>query len=250
VETILVEDWPMMNDPSEVYLCSGDRLNSNARGDLFTRLAVDFLYTLGYEVTRTKIHKPGREVDLVAWHRAENRGALAECKATGKIGGDSINKFIGVLDSERRKTARELGGYFISLGGFTVTALEQESDLGSPRLVLVDSKRLTRELIAGRIICPPEEALVMAGRCSTNRPAINPKAWSVQLIAHEVGWLWACFFSNGGKRTHFCLIHADGQTARCGTVREGYCGRRQFSRVFSRATLFSATYRRGSFAVT
>src|SRR5688500_14225374 len=93
---------------------------SNARGDLFGRLVEDFFLALGYSDCRLNIHKSGREVDLVASHRLENRHALAECKAQADhVGGAAINKFAGVLDAERR-TGRypDLSGYFLSVSGF------------------------------------------------------------------------------------------------------------------------------------
>src|SRR5690349_13290029 len=107
---------------------------TNSRGDLFNRLIEDLFLALGYENVRFNIHKPGREIDIQATHRTERRQVRAECKATKEpVGGSTINKFVGSLDAERRldrNRNREIIGYFISLSGFTETALEQENETG------------------------------------------------------------------------------------------------------------------------
>lgn len=98
----------------------------NKRGDLFGRLMADLFVALGYEQPRLNIHKSGRELDLSADHRLEARGAIAECKATAElIGGSDLNKFVGAFDAECSEE-NPLTGYFISLSGFTETAVEQE----------------------------------------------------------------------------------------------------------------------------
>src|SRR5258708_26856213 len=100
---------------------------SNKRGDLFTVLMSDLFLALGYDAIRVNVQKAGREIDIDATHRLEPRRVLAECKSTGKkVGGDAINKFVGILDAERRQDDDEILGYFISLSGFTETAIEQE----------------------------------------------------------------------------------------------------------------------------
>ena len=87
----------------------------------------DLFVALGYEFPRLNVHKSGREIDLTTKHRLEARSAVAECKATGTpIGGSDVNKFIGALDAERKPKSR-VTGYFISLSGFTETAVEQEA---------------------------------------------------------------------------------------------------------------------------
>lgn len=122
--------------------------SANAKGDLFGRLMQDFLLALGYGDVRLNIQKTGREIDLEAHHRTEPRMVIAECKATRhKVGGDTINKFVGVLDAERHKRGKQkISGYFVSLTGFTETAMEQEQELGSRRLILVDGQKVVKEL--------------------------------------------------------------------------------------------------------
>jgi len=72
--------------------------DNNKRGNLFGLLMSDLLYALGYQTARLNIQKSGRELDLVAEHRLEQRYAIAECKATSEpIGGSDLNKFAGVL---------------------------------------------------------------------------------------------------------------------------------------------------------
>ncbi|HVR10781.1 MAG TPA: restriction endonuclease [Thermoanaerobaculia bacterium] len=100
--------------------------DTNRRGDLFARLMADLFVALGYGTPRLNVQKTGRELDLVATHRIESRRAVAECKATERpIGGADLDKFVGTLDAEHEDEL-PLTGYFISLAGFTESALEQE----------------------------------------------------------------------------------------------------------------------------
>lgn len=100
---------------------------NNERGDLFTRLTKDLFFALGYDDLRLNIHKTGREVDLQGQHRLEPRRVVAECKAhASAIGGDDLNKFLGVLTRERKLGgSTPVSGYFVSLSGFTESAVEQ-----------------------------------------------------------------------------------------------------------------------------
>src|SRR5580704_43548 len=110
----------MSNSPSIRIL----ERDNNKRGDLFGRLMEALILALGYEQARMNIHKSGREIDIEATHRTENRRLVAECKATeDPIGGDEVNKFVGSLDAEvRQRPGSVTQGYFISLSGFTQTA--------------------------------------------------------------------------------------------------------------------------------
>ncbi len=186
---------------------------SNKIGDLFGRLMVDLFLSLGYDECRLNIHKSGREIDLEGHHRTENRRVIAECKATGdKIGGSDINKFVGALDVERRKDeSTKIEGYFISLSGFSETAIEQEKDAGDERVTLLRGNRIVDELIKGRIIVPLEKATEQAGHCVAEEPADLKMETTCELLAHEIGWIWAVYFTRNKQRTHFALIHADGE---------------------------------------
>lgn len=184
----------------------------NKRGDLFGRLMGDLFLALGYDQVRLNIHKTGREVDLEAVHRTEPRHVIAECKATeNKIGGDEINKFVGVLDAEKRKNLNTIG-YFISLSGFKETAKEQEKDAGGDRVILLDGNRVIEELIKGHIIVSPAKAMERTGRCAAEQPGALTPEEACELLAHEMGWIWAVYFTQNKKRTHFALIHADGES--------------------------------------
>src|SRR4051794_7446696 len=100
--------------------------DSNRRGYLFGRMMADLFVALGHEEPRLNVHKSGRELDLVAEHRLEPRRAIAECKPTAApIGQAELNKFVGALDAEA-PGEKAVTAYFISLTGFTETALEQE----------------------------------------------------------------------------------------------------------------------------
>lgn len=184
---------------------------NNKRGDLFNRLMKDLFLTLGYDHPRFNIHKSGREIDIQAEHRTEKKLAIAECKAKKEtIGGDDVNKFAGALDAERRKNPHiPIEGYYISLSGFKETAIQQEEALGH-RLILMDGQRVVEELIRGRIIVPPEKAAEQAGRCAAGVSAKLEHEDCFELLAHDMGWIWLVCFHSNKKKTHFALIHADG----------------------------------------
>jgi hypothetical protein len=183
--------------------------DSNRRGDLFGRLMADLFVALGFDQPRLNIHKSGRELDLDADHRLERRRAIAECKATEEtIGGGDLNKFVGVLDAEHRK-GTPLTGYFISLAGFKETAVEQEQNRRRTRIVLVAGPRVIAELVKGRILISLDHATELAGRfcAALDHVVLDPAA---ELLAHDRGWIWAIYYTQGKARSHFALIHADG----------------------------------------
>lgn len=184
---------------------------NNKRGDLFGRLMNDLFLALGYNYVRLNIHKTGREVDVEAIHRTEKRRVVAECKATEtEIGGDDINKFVGALDAEKRRGI-ETTGYYISLSGFKETAIEQEKEAGGERVILLNGMQVIEELIEGRIIVSPEKAMACSGRCTAEQSSNLVPEDAYELLAHEMGWIWAIYFTENKQRTHFALIHADGE---------------------------------------
>jgi restriction endonuclease Mrr len=131
--------------------------DKNKKGDLFGRLMADLFHALGYGEIRLNIHKTGREIDLQAKHRTESKIAIAECKAHATaIGGDDVNKFIGVYDAEKRKIEKgkdkSTVGYFISLSGYKETTIEQENECDNERVILVKPEKIVQELIDGRIL--------------------------------------------------------------------------------------------------
>ena len=109
--------------------------------------------------------------------------------------------------------------YFISLSGFTETSVDQEAESGGERLswsmvrallpsLLKDasSRRLRRPrrmradaLLAGRDFEPDENA---------------------ELLAHECGWIWAVYYTQGKQRTHCVLVHADGTPVAASVARD------------------------------
>ena len=187
----------------------------NKRGDLFGRLMGDLFLALGYDrLVRPNIPKSGREVDIEVDHRTEPRRAIAECKATkDKTGGDEINKFVGSLDVEKRKNPNiQIISYFISLSGFKETAIEQEKDAGGDRVIFLDGNQVIEELVEGHIIAPIELAMERAGRCASGQPVELLPELSCELLAHDMGWIWAVYFTQNKQRTHFALIHSDGES--------------------------------------
>lgn len=183
--------------------------DNNARGDLFGHLMTDLFHCLGYTDCRLNVHKSGREVDIQGRHRVETRTVVAECKATkAPIGGSDVNKFAGALNAERIKATSDVAGYYVSLSGFTETAIEQELELGS-RLQLITGAQAIEELIRGRVLIPEATAAARAGRQAPDSVTLIPHA--TELLAHELGWVWAFYFGNQSVPTHFCLVHADGE---------------------------------------
>lgn len=197
-----------MPDTTPIRILEKD---NNRRGDLFGRLMADLFVAQGYEQPRLNVHKSGREVDLSADHRLEPRRAIAECKATAEpIGGRDVNTFVGVLDAERGdKKKHPITGYFISLAGFTEAAVEQEKQRRPTKIILMTGPQVVSELVRGRILIAKEQATELAGRCSAaqDQLVLDPEA---ELLAHERGWIWAVYYTQGKARTHFALIHSDG----------------------------------------
>ena len=184
--------------------------DNNRRGDLFARLMGDLFIALGYDQPRLNIHKSGRELDLSTVHRLEPRRAIAECKATGvPIGGADLNKFVGLLDVEGGKEKnRPLVSYFISLAGFTETAIEQENDRQN-KIIILDGQGIIDELIKGRILISKDRATELAGRCCFEKDGLVLDD-SIELLAHERGWIWLVYYTLAKARSHFVLIHSDG----------------------------------------
>jgi Lon protease-like protein/energy-coupling factor transporter ATP-binding protein EcfA2 len=173
----------------------------------------DLFFALGYGRPHYNVGKSGREIDIQTNHRTEMRRVIAECKATKrKIGGNDINKFVGALSVEKNRCADiDTIGYFISLSGFSGTAIQQEEDAGGNRMVLMDGADVVKELIDGRVLASPEAAAEQAGKCAAHAKENLKLDKNFQLLAHEVGWIWAIYFCQGKKRTHIALIHADGE---------------------------------------
>ena len=189
-------------------------VDKNKKGDLFGRLMSDLFHALGYEEPRLNIQKSGREIDLHAHHRTEQKIAIAECKAhVETVGGTDINKFVGIIDAEKRKTKKknykDIIGYFISLSGFKETAIEQEMDCSNNRVILIKPEKIVQELINGRILVSKENAISSLSSLTTGLTLLD----YVDLLAYENGWVWAFYYSNsnGQKASNFALVHAEGK---------------------------------------
>jgi hypothetical protein len=185
---------------------------NNTRGDLFTRLMKDLFFALGYDDLRLNVHKTGRELDIQGQHRLEPRKVVAECKAhAARMGGDELNKFLGVLTRERKKSAPvPVAGYFISLSGFTETGIEQEKETGDDGVILLDAEKVIAELERSRVVVGLETATECAGHCAHHCGMTDAIMEGAELLGHERGYVWAIHYSRNKERTHFALIHADG----------------------------------------
>lgn len=208
--------------PSEFRNIIIAETDCNKKGDLFNQLVYDAFCTLGFSIIRSSnIQRVGREIDMILQHRTEKRIAIVESKATKKpIGGTDINKFVGVLDVERNKYEQDgldVVGYFVSMSGFTASALEQEKERlnahcysnSNGELVLMGPHEIVRELLQGNIICSLMQA-VSAVRKSEKMNLLLCKY--VDLLASEYGWIWVLYYSQYPCQvpTYFALIHADG----------------------------------------
>lgn len=198
-----------MNNSSGIRLLAPA---NNERGDLFTRLMRDLFFALGYDNLRLDVHKSGRELDIQGVHRFEPRRIVGECKAhAAKMGGDELNKFFGSLARERIKYApNPVAGYFVSLGGFTETGIEQEIETGDGRIILLDANKVVDELERCRVIVGRTEAAERAGHCAQYAGLRDAEIDGTELLGHQCGYLWAIFYAHGKERTHFVLIHAEG----------------------------------------
>ncbi|WDD99434.1 NACHT domain-containing protein [Thalassomonas actiniarum] len=185
---------------------------NNGRGDLFTRLVSDLFYALGYDNLRFDVHKTGREIDIEGRHRHESRLVIAECKAHAKpIGGADLNKILGAVTREREK-GQPVAGYFVSLGGFTESAIEQERGSSEQtRIIPIDTKGVITELTRSNIIITQEKAVERAGRCAEHARLDSQAQFnSSELLGHPLGYIWALYYELGKDVTHFALVHADG----------------------------------------
>lgn len=199
-----------MHTPSSIRLLAS---TNNVRGDLFTRLMKDLFFALGYDELRLDVHKSGREIDLQGRHRLEPRCMAAECKAhADKIGGDDLNKFFGVLARERdRHQPTPVTGYFVSLSGFRETGREQELVTSEQkRVILIDGRQVIEDLQSCRALVAHAVAVEQAGHCAEYSGLKEGVLDGAELLGHELGYLWAVYYSHGKARTHFALIHADG----------------------------------------
>jgi len=198
-----------MDTPSSIRLLG---TTNNQRGDLFTRLVRDLFFSLGYDNLELDIATSGRELDIQGEHRFEPRRLTAECKAhAASMGGGELNKFLGVLTRERKKHhPKPVVGYFVSLGGFTGTSIEQEKESGDDAIILFDAKKIVAELQRSRVVVPLAEATERAGRCAETHGLVNVQLGEAELIGHLNGYLWAIHFSRNKQTTHLSLVHADG----------------------------------------
>lgn len=194
----------------DIIILEKDR---NKKGDLFNRLVFDVFHALGFGEVYCNVTKTGREIDMILYHRTENRVALVECKAhKEKIGGSDINKFVGAYDVEKREYEREsksVVGYFISVSGFKDSAIVQEKERGRNEIILLGSKEIVEELIQGKVLCSLEKAVDAVKETVGKDFHLCKEA---DLIASEHGWIWVLYYieKENKKPTHFIFVHADG----------------------------------------
>jgi hypothetical protein len=193
-----------------IRLLSTDR---NEKGDLFTRLTGDLFFALGYGELERDLAQPGREIDVLSKHRTEPRQMCAECKAhQKKMGGDEVNKFRGALLGEQRKPgALPTTGYFVSLGGFKASAVEQERVHGVDAIIFLDAPRIIQELEGGHFLVDDVKATAQAARCAERADLHDIDVYEIELLGHQLGYIKAVYFAHNNQPTHVALIHADGK---------------------------------------
>ncbi|MCP5102469.1 MAG: NACHT domain-containing protein [bacterium] len=119
---------------------------------------------------------------------------------------------MGVLDAERKEYPKnQIEGYFISLTGFKESAIEQEKKVGD-RVVLLDANRVIGELFRGKIIVSEKRAMEQAVHCAATHGGKFRADESFELLAHDKGWIWVVYFGQHMQRTHFAMVHADGES--------------------------------------
>jgi hypothetical protein len=105
-------------------------VGSNAeKGRSLERHTGALLTTLGYSDLRFNIHKTGEEVDVWARHRISGEALKVQCKAhKDQIDTPPLRTFFGDLQKERETNPRTIG-LFVSLSGFSGTALQWYDEL-------------------------------------------------------------------------------------------------------------------------
>lgn len=203
----------------DIIILETDR---NKKGDLFNRLVYDVFHALGFGEVYYDVAKTGREIDMLLKHRTENRVAIVESKAhEDKIGGADINKFVGLIDVERRKYEQEgnsVVGYYISKSGFKDSAIEQENERARSKrvrgevneLILLGPNEIVAELVQGKVLCSLEKAVDAVSEKHDKSLVFNDKA---DLVVCEKGWIWVLYYSKNEQQdaSHFAFVHADGK---------------------------------------
>lgn len=183
--------------------------STNKRGDLFASSLRTLFSALGYQDFRLNIHKTGREIDVEGAHSQEHRKLIAECKATAApVGGKDVNTLMGKVEVERRKDSTPIQAYFLSLSGFTESAIEQEKDAGK-RVVLLDSSKIISSLVNSKILVDPALASEKSGRL-VPADALLVLQPECHLVIADIGNIWLFFYARDSERTSFSLIHGDG----------------------------------------
>jgi hypothetical protein len=187
----------------------------NEKGDVFNRLMENLFFSLGYDNLRLNVQKQGREIDVQGDHRHEPRILRAECKAhEGKMGGSELNKFFGAVTRERKKAKKNkqsVSAYFISLGGFTETGIDQEDETGVDKIILFNSADVIKELEKSRLLVGDAEATSQAGQCVQVAGAEGLDLDEIEVLGHDMGFVKAVYYETAKQRTHFALIHAEGK---------------------------------------
>jgi hypothetical protein len=190
--------------------------STNEKGDLFNRLMSNLFYALGYDDIHLDVQKTGREIDIQGRHRHEPRLLRAECKAHAtKMGGRDMNAFFGGVTREREKAAKNgetVAAYFVSLGGFTESGVEQENDTSNDRIILFNSKNVIQELETARLLVNDTQAATLAGQCLQVSGEQGLAIEEIELLGHEIGFIKVLYYERNKQRTHFALIHADGNS--------------------------------------
>jgi hypothetical protein len=182
----------------------------NEKGDLFTDRMKDLVHALGYETQYVNVHKPGRELDIHAKHRVEDRRLVAECKAqAAPVSVADLNKFAGALQAEKEND-QEITGYFISLSGFRDSAMVQESQFVKRRFETLGPAQIAQQLIEGRVIVNPAVASFAAAKLPMHTSEFDVGS-DPDLVMHRTGWIWAVPFIRAGQILGNALVHANGQ---------------------------------------
>ncbi len=182
--------------------CKIKILEAGKKSDLFGRLMEDLFLALGYDQTRFSIYQSGRKIEFEAVHGTEPKRLIAECNAA-TAGETEINPFIEKIAAEKQKDP-QLNAYFVSLAGFNKTVKARETGI----VRLLDGKQVIDKLVRAQLVVSPEKAMRRAEQCAASSAL---KITSCDFLAHDSGWVWAVYFTNNKRKTHFALIHADAE---------------------------------------
>ena len=107
----------------------------------------------------------------------------------------------------KKDQACPIQAYFVSLSGFTESAIEQERD-AARRVSLVDGKKAIEILVNSRILVDPVVAAETSGRFAGAGSDLNLQS-TAHLVISKLGMLWLFIYTKEKNPVSYSLIHSD-----------------------------------------